>query len=149
MLAVAPVKENVALAAGKHQARGLAAGEEAGIAGHFPHFAKHPLGGLDDRKIDVGADVEDANLQRGVLVGIARKDTISSSFRASSARPNTLPSAASISLTSGASFSPLRRPTKTVKPSDANFLAISPPMKSPAPYHGTVAFRFFKGSLQT
>src|SRR6202022_2445412 len=77
-----------------------------------------------------------------------RKDTISSSFRASSARPNTLPPAVSISLTSGASFSPWRRPTKTVKPSDANFLAISPPIKSPAPTTATVAFRFSKGDLQ-
>src|SRR5580693_9302623 len=73
---------------------------------------------------------------------------ISSSFRASSERPNTLPPAASISLTSGASFSPWRRPTKTVKPSAANFLAISPPIKSPAPTTATVAFRFSKAFLQ-
>jgi hypothetical protein len=36
--------------------------------------------------------------------------------------------AASISLTSGSSLAPLRRPANTVKPSDANFLAISPPI---------------------
>ena len=35
-----------------------------------------------------------------------------------------------------------RRPAKTVKPSAANFLAISPPMKSPAPTTAAVAFRF-------
>src|SRR6266436_9644800 len=66
-------EENVALAAGKHQARGLATGKEAGIAGHFPYLAENPLGGLDDRKIHVGADVEDANLQGGVLVGVAQE----------------------------------------------------------------------------
>src|SRR5438128_11081047 len=66
-------EENVAPAAGKHQARGLAAGKKAGIAGHFPHLAENPLGGLDDRKIHVGADVEDANLQGGVLVGVAQE----------------------------------------------------------------------------
>src|SRR6202140_2681011 len=66
-------EENAALAAGKHQARGLPAGKKAGIAGHFPHFAENPLGGLDDRKIDVGTDVEDANLQWGVLVGVAQE----------------------------------------------------------------------------
>src|SRR6266852_2392426 len=66
-------EENVALAAGQHQARGLAAGKKAGIAGHFPHLAEHPLGGVDNRKIHVGADVEDANLQGGVLVGVAQE----------------------------------------------------------------------------
>jgi hypothetical protein len=35
----------------------------------------------------------------------------------------------------------------TVKPSEANFLAISPPMKSPAPITATVAFLFCKGVL--
>src|SRR6478752_2490434 len=55
-------EENVALAAGKHQTRGLATGEKAGIAGHLPHLAENPLGRFDDWKIDVGADVEDANL---------------------------------------------------------------------------------------
>src|SRR6266436_1157825 len=66
-------EENVALAAGKHQARGLAAGKKAGIARHFPNFAENALGRIDDRKIHVGADVEDANLQGGVLVGVAQE----------------------------------------------------------------------------
>src|SRR6202790_2339891 len=60
-------EENVTLAAGKHQARGLPAGKKAGIAGHFPHFAENPLGGLDDRKIHVGADVEAETLKWGVF----------------------------------------------------------------------------------
>ncbi len=66
-------EENVALAAGKHQPRGLATCKKAGIAGHFPHFAEHPLGGIDDRKVHVGADIEDADLQGSVLVGVAQE----------------------------------------------------------------------------
>src|SRR6266446_72440 len=48
----------------------LAPGKKTGIAGHFPHLAEHPLGGLENRKIDIGADVEDADFQRRVLVGV-------------------------------------------------------------------------------
>src|SRR3954447_5759949 len=66
-------EEDIALAAGQHQARGLAAGEEVGIASHLPDLAEHPFGGVENRKVDVGADVEDANLERRVLVGIAEK----------------------------------------------------------------------------
>src|SRR3954454_1196490 len=50
-----------------------AADEEVGIASHFPDLAEHPFGGVENRKVDVGADVEDANLERRVLVGIAEK----------------------------------------------------------------------------
>ena len=63
-------EEDVALAARQHQPRRLASGEEAGIAGHLPHFPEHPLGGFQDREIDVGADVEDADFQRRMLVGV-------------------------------------------------------------------------------
>jgi hypothetical protein len=58
-----------------------------------------------------------------------RKVAISSSLRASSERPTICPPAASISATSGASFSPLRRPAKIVNPSGANFFAIAVPVK--------------------
>src|SRR5215471_15590993 len=54
-------KEDVAAAARQHQARRLAAGQETGVAGHLPDFAEHPLGGLEQREIDIGADVEDAD----------------------------------------------------------------------------------------
>ena len=74
---------------------------------------------------------------------------ISSSLRASSERPTTCPPAASISATSGASFSPFRRPAKTVNPSNANFLAIAAPMKSPAPITATVASLFSKSASYT
>ena len=73
---------------------------------------------------------------------------ISSSLRASSERAWISPPAASISLTSGSSLAPLRRPAKTVNPSEANFLAISPPIKSPAPMTATVAFLFCMGLLR-
>src|SRR5689334_24254922 len=76
-----------------------------------------------------------------------RKAAISSSLRASSERPTIVPPAASTSFTSGSSFSPLRRPANTVKPSAANFLAISAPIKSPAPITAHVALRFCKVSL--
>src|ERR1700730_18623533 len=77
-----------------------------------------------------------------------RKAVISSSLRASSERAWISPPAASISLTSGASFSPLRRPAKMVKPSEANFLTISAPIKSPAPITATVPFLFSRGLLR-
>src|SRR5258708_37794095 len=64
---------DVALAARQHQPRRLAPGEKAGIARHFPHFAEHPLGCLENRKIDVGADVEDADFKRRVLVGVVEE----------------------------------------------------------------------------
>src|SRR6478609_3186514 len=57
------------------------------------------------------------------------------------------PPACSISLTSGSSLAPSRRPANTVKPSEANFFAISLPIKSPAPITATVAFLFCKGLL--
>jgi len=37
-------EEDIAFAAGKHQASCLAAGEEAGIAGHFPDLAEYAFG---------------------------------------------------------------------------------------------------------
>src|SRR5581483_3393124 len=66
-------EEDVALAARQHQPCGLAAREEAGIAGHFPYFAEHALGRFQDRKIDIGADVEDAHLERRVPVSVVEE----------------------------------------------------------------------------
>src|SRR5207245_5753621 len=50
--------------------RRLAPGEEAGIAGHLPDLAEYALGGLQDREVDVGADIEDADFERRMLVGV-------------------------------------------------------------------------------
>src|SRR4051812_4066364 len=66
-------EEDIALAAGKHQPCRFAAGEKAGIAGHFPDLAEHALGGFQNRKVDIGADVENAHLERRMLVGIAEE----------------------------------------------------------------------------
>src|SRR5205085_6202650 len=66
-------EEDVALAARQHQPRSLATGQKARVAGHLPNLAKHALGGLDDREIDVGTDVEDADLQRCMLIGVRQE----------------------------------------------------------------------------
>src|ERR1700730_13613136 len=66
-------EEDIALAARQHQTRRFPPGKEAGIAGHFPDLSEYALGRLDDRKVDVGADVEDADLERSVLVGVGEK----------------------------------------------------------------------------
>ena len=66
-------EEDIALAPRQHQARRFAAGEKAGIAGHFPDLPKHAFGGLDDREVDVGADVENADLERRMLVGVVEE----------------------------------------------------------------------------
>src|SRR5262245_49589929 len=66
-------EEDIASAARQHQPRRLAAGEEAGIAGHLPDFAEYPFGGVEDREVDVGADVEDADFQRRLLVGVVEE----------------------------------------------------------------------------
>ena len=66
-------EEDGALAARQHQPRRLAAGEEAGVAGHLPDLAEHPLGGFQQREIDVGAEIEDADFERRVRVGFAQE----------------------------------------------------------------------------
>jgi len=63
-------EKNVALTAWQHQPGRFASGEEAGVTGHLPDLAEHPLGGVEDREVDVGTDVEDADIQRRVLVGV-------------------------------------------------------------------------------
>jgi len=57
-----------------------------------------------------------------------RNAATSSSLRASSAHATIDPSAASISLTSGSSLAPSRRPANTMNPSAANFFATSAPI---------------------
>src|SRR5260370_13976867 len=66
-------KKNRAAAARYHQARRFSACDESGIAGHLPDLAKYAVGRLEQRKIDVRADVEDANFERRVLVGVIQK----------------------------------------------------------------------------
>src|SRR6516164_8677706 len=59
-----PGKENVALPARHHQPCRLTAGEETGIARHLPDLAEDAFGGVENREIDVGADIEDAYFHR-------------------------------------------------------------------------------------
>jgi hypothetical protein len=66
-------EENASLPARQHQARRLTAGEKPGIAGQFPHFAEHPFGGVEQREIDVAADVENADLERRLGVRFAQE----------------------------------------------------------------------------
>src|SRR4051794_33134760 len=62
-------EKDAALAMGQHQARRLTAGEAAGIARPLPDFAEHAFGRIEDREIDVGTDIENANFERRMLVG--------------------------------------------------------------------------------
>ncbi len=66
-------EKDSALPARQHQARRLAAREKAGIAGHLPHLAEDALGGVEQRKVHVGAGVEDADLQRRVRIGFGEE----------------------------------------------------------------------------
>src|SRR5258705_12154890 len=66
-------EEYIALAARHHQPRRFAPGDKAGPAGHFPYFPEHAVGGLQDREVDVGADVEDADFERCLLVGVIKE----------------------------------------------------------------------------
>ena len=66
-------EDDGAAAARQHQARRLPPGEEARVAGHLPHLAEHPLGGVEDGEVDVGADVEDADLERRGALGLGQE----------------------------------------------------------------------------
>jgi len=62
-----------------------------------------------------------------------RKEMISSSLRGIERAGMNLAAGGLDVLDQRRELVPLRRPANTVKPSEANFLAILPPMKSPAP----------------
>jgi hypothetical protein len=66
-------KEDIALAPGQHQSRGFTAGEKAGVTRHLPHLAKNPFSSFDNWKVDIGANVEHANFQRRVGVGVGKE----------------------------------------------------------------------------
>src|SRR5262249_57746734 len=48
-------------------------GQEAGGAGHLPNLAEHALSGFEQREIDIGPDVEDADFERCSRVGVPEK----------------------------------------------------------------------------
>src|SRR5260221_316204 len=66
-------EEDIALAVRQHQPGRLPPGQEAGPAGHFPDLSEYAVGGFQNREIDVGANVEDADFERRVLVGIVEE----------------------------------------------------------------------------
>src|SRR5208282_540902 len=66
-------EENCSAPARDHQASRLTPRDEAGVAGHLPDLAEHAVGRLEQREVDVGADVENANLERRMLVGVLQK----------------------------------------------------------------------------
>ena len=66
-------KKDAAAAARHHVTRSLACGEEAGVAAHFPYFAEHALGGFEQREVHIRADVENADFERRVLIGVGEE----------------------------------------------------------------------------
>src|SRR6516225_6534552 len=60
-------KQDRATGAWHHVARCFAAGQKAAIAGEFPYPRKQLGIGLDQRRLDVGAGVEEANFDRPQL----------------------------------------------------------------------------------
>src|SRR5262249_2221767 len=55
-------EEDASALARQHEAGCLSAGEKARVARHLPDLAEHALGGVDEGEVDVGPDVEDADL---------------------------------------------------------------------------------------
>ena len=72
---------------------------------------------------------------------------MSTSLRASEAKPCASPPSLRIAATSGSSFSAVRRVTQATKPSRAKRRAIAPPVESPAPITST-DFRSFTCALR-
>src|ERR1700730_1854217 len=66
-------EEDASVTARQHQSGGLPASQKTGVAGHFPDLAKHAFSSLEQGKIHVGADIEDADLERRVLIGVAQE----------------------------------------------------------------------------
>ena len=50
-----------------HVTRRLAAGQEAAVAGELPSLEEQPAAGLDQRSLDVGASIEEADFDRPQL----------------------------------------------------------------------------------
>src|SRR5262249_17607274 len=66
-------KEDAAAAAWHHPPRGLPPGEKSRIARHLPDLAEHALGCVEQGKVHVRADVEDAHLKWRVLIGVRQE----------------------------------------------------------------------------
>jgi hypothetical protein len=64
----------MAAGARHHVARRLAPAQEAGVTRHLPHLAEHPLGGLEQWEIHIGADIEYADFERRSRIGVLEED---------------------------------------------------------------------------
>ena len=73
MLAVAPVKKMLPRPRGSIRRAASRPARKPDVAGHLPDLAEDALGRLEDREIDVGADVEDADLERRARVGLLQE----------------------------------------------------------------------------
>jgi hypothetical protein len=51
----------------------FSSGQKTRIARQLPDLAEHPLGGFEQWEVDVGADIEDADLQRRDGIGLAEE----------------------------------------------------------------------------
>ena len=128
-------------AARQHQARGFATGEEARVAGHLPDLAEDALGRVEDREVDVGAYVEDADFDWRLAVSLLQEggDIL---FLARIEWTAEGPPAGLLDVgNQGRELVAVAAAGKTVNPSAANLRAIAAPMKSPAPITATVALR--------
>src|SRR5215472_9729933 len=66
-------EENASAPARDHQACGFAPCDKSRVTGHLPDLAEHAVGGLDQLEIDVGADIENADLEGRALVGALKE----------------------------------------------------------------------------
>src|SRR5262249_103806 len=66
-------KKDGAAATWQHATRSLTSRQKSRIASHLPALAQNTIGRVQQRKIDVGADVEDADFERSVLVRIGQE----------------------------------------------------------------------------
>src|ERR1700757_4974546 len=64
-------EEDIPLAARDHQSGCFTACEKTRVTGHLPDLSEYPLRCLENGKIDVSADIEDADFERRLLVSIA------------------------------------------------------------------------------
>src|SRR5262249_29831212 len=113
-------KEDITALAWQHEARRLTAGQEAGIARHLPHF-------IEQWEIDIGADIEDADVEPCSRVGVLEECRDLLLFARIQRAPDDPPVCGFDLGNQGRQFLTLSASGKTVNPSDANFLAIAAP----------------------
>src|ERR1700687_297005 len=66
-------EENRSPPSRQHQARSFPAGDESGVAGHLPDLAEHAVSRFEQREVYVCADIENADLERRLAVGVLQE----------------------------------------------------------------------------